>query len=165
MANNKEQLKLIYVLKVGENTKGESIYEFIFSKNPTNINEKDWGWNAFPAKGNAQPPEMEDIDEVFSFKTDLFILKCLHDQNDRCYLDGYYKIHAIAYEDYDFKNPYGIEYDDVLVFHYGNSFTEVESKLYKRDIIVNEKTNEFIQARNINLKKKQKVHENPDFLF
>jgi hypothetical protein len=161
--NKKEQLKLIYVLKVGTNAKDEGIYEFIFSKSPDNINEKDWAWDIFPAKDNARPPDMTDIDEVYVFKTDLFILKCLHDQNDRCYLDGYYKIHAIAYEDYEFKNTYGIEYNDVLVFHYGMSLEDVEAKLYKRDIILDEKRCEFIQARNMSLKKRK--NETQDSIF
>lgn len=157
---DKEQLKLIYVLSVGDNSKGEGVYEFIFSSNPQEIDEKKLCWDVFPAKYNAEAPEGEC---VYSFKTDLFSLKCLHEINDRCYLDGLYKIHAIAYEDYEFKNKYGIDYNDVLTFHFGITFNEVETKLYKRDIIVDDNKNEFIQARNMNLKRKK--HETEGLIF
>jgi hypothetical protein len=149
-----ESLKLIYVLKNGQNVKGEGIYEFIFSTNPDALDEKakDLNWH-LPAKGNACPPDSEDIDLVVGFKTDYFKLVCLHELNDRKYEDGYHKIHAIAFEDLEYENDYDVEYDDVLVFHFGESFKSVENKLYKREVIFQSKTNEFTHANKIKFKK------------
>lgn len=147
---NYNELKLMYVLKVGENFNGEGIYEFIFSSNDDFVPDEELGWNK-RGKDVACPPDKEDIDLVVGFKTDYFKLICLHELNDRKYIDGYYRIHAIAYDDTDFENSYGIEYNDVLVFHYGDSFRDVENKLYKREIIF--KNNEFAHANKIKLKK------------
>ena len=36
------KLKLIYVLKIGYNSKFEGLYEFIFSLDETNVDEEGW---------------------------------------------------------------------------------------------------------------------------
>lgn len=150
---NTDDLKLIYVLKVGNNVKGEGIYEFIFYTDPDAVNTEDLNWQLMPAKDNALAPAKEFHSLVVQLKTDYFSLICLHDLNDRKYIDGYYNIHSIAFEEIDYENDYGVEYDDVLVFQYRESFKEVESKFYKREIIHNTKTNEFIHANKIKFKK------------
>jgi hypothetical protein len=151
---NTNELKLIYVLKNGQNVKGEGIYEFIFSTRPDDLSDKakDLNWH-LPAKDNAMPPDKEDINLVVGLKTDYFKLICLHELNDRKYQDGYYKIHAIAFEDENYENDYDTEYDDVLVFHFGETFKDVENKLYKREVIFQPKTQEFIHANKIKFKK------------
>ena len=42
-------LKLIYILKIGYNSKGEGLYEFIFSSDITNIDVESWMWDIEPA--------------------------------------------------------------------------------------------------------------------
>jgi hypothetical protein len=42
-----EDLKLIFVLKIGYNTKGDGLYEFIFSKDPTKIDVEGWCWDLY----------------------------------------------------------------------------------------------------------------------
>lgn len=129
------EFKLIYVLKIGYNSKGEGLYEFIFSKDPSSVDAEAWGWSQMPAKGNAQPPEEKYIDTVLSLKTDKIDLICLHELNDRTYLDGYYAIHALAYQDYN-DDSTDLMYDElpILVFHYGMKLKEVEDILYTRDL-------------------------------
>ena len=93
-----KQLKLIYILKIGYNTKGDGLYEFIFSKDPTNIDINGWQWDLSPACDNSQPPTEDYTDAVYSLKTKSFDLFCLHEAVDREYMHGYHTIHALAYE-------------------------------------------------------------------
>jgi hypothetical protein len=130
-----DNLKLIYVLKVGRNTSGENIFEFIFSKDETNIDANEWGWLESPACDNATPPSKDYIDKICTIKTKEFDLFCLHEAVDREYMHGYHTIHALAYEYFN----EGDDSDDneesaVLVFHYGMSFKTVEELLSNRDI-------------------------------
>lgn len=137
------ELKLIYVLKIGYNTKKEGLYEFIFSKDPSSVEAEKWGWNEMPAAGNAVPPTEEYIDLVLSLKTDKIDLICLHELNDRAYMDGYYTIHALAYQNLD-DDSTDLMYDElpILVFHYGMKLKEVQDVLYTRDILFKEITPE-----------------------
>lgn len=163
MKNKPNDLKLVYILKVGNNTKGEGIYEFIFSKNIDDIISKkdDWEWEKSPAstEGNALPPTEEYIDEIFELKTKDFNLECLHQNHNHSYMDGVYTIHCLAYESENNDEDY--EYDDyeniydekdelpLLVFHFGMTFSQVENIFYQRDIII--KDNSFKSSQNIQL--------------
>ena len=147
--NSDSELKLIYILKIGYNSKGEGLYEFIFSKDETNIDIEDWQWDLSPACDNAEPPSDEFVDAIYSLKTDSFDLFCLHEAVDREYMHGYHNIHALAYEiDYqgENNNPNGFnQYEDMfeekddlplLVFHYGMTLDEIKEILYGRKIIL-----------------------------
>lgn len=153
-----DELKLIYVLKVGKNSRGEGIYEFIFSKDIENVDIEMWNWDISPAseQGDTTIPDPEYIDAIFSLTTKQFALFCLHNANDRPYIHGYHLIHALAYEDEDDES---LEDDDsfgydtlindnddkpLLVFHYGMTFKAVEDKLYERNIIL--KGDKFINT-------------------
>jgi len=153
MENKPDDLKLIFVLKVGYNTKGEGLYEFIFSKDIESvISMKDeWQWDKLPASttGNALPPTEQYIDQIYELKTNEFNLECLHENHNHSYLDGIYTIHCLAYEtekeeDYeydDYEDMYSNNNNDelpLLVFHFGMTLTQVESILYQRDIILHE---------------------------
>ena len=169
MKQKPDELKLIYIHKIGYNTKKQGYYEFIFSKNPENIDIERWGWDISPACDNANPPTKEYIDAIYSLKTDSFDLICLHEAVDRAYLHGYHNIHCLAYEDVDSENING-QYDDyenifsnseskitndddlpLLVFHYRMTLEAVQDLLYQRDIIL--KGNEFLQSKNIEILK------------
>lgn len=136
-------LKLIYVLKIGYNTKGEGLYEFIFSKDSSNVDAEAWGWTQMPAKGNANAPDEKHIDLILSLKTDKIDLICLHELNDRTYIDGYYTIHALAFQDVD-DDSSDMMYDElpILVFHYGMKLKEIQDILYTRDLLFKEITPE-----------------------
>jgi hypothetical protein len=153
MKNTDKDLKLIYVLKVGKNSKGEGVYEFIFSDNPENIDSdiwEMWNWDQSPAIEHKEflIPDPEYITMVYSLTTRDFNLFCLHDAVDRPYIHGYHLIHALAYEDEDIdSDDYDSEFKDyeemfdnddlpLLVFHYGNTLKDVEDKLYERSIIL-----------------------------
>jgi hypothetical protein len=158
-----DELKLIYVLKIGYNSKNQGLYEFIFSKNPTNIDYETWGWDLEPACDNANPPTDDYIDQIFSLQTDSFDLFCLHEAVDREYMHGYYNIHCLAYEIE--KEDAVDDYEDIferlssggeenmgnelLVFHYNMTLEEVEKTLYERNIIL--RKDKFIQSKNIKI--------------
>jgi len=154
-------LKLIYVLKIGYNSKNEGIYEFIFSTDPSNIDVEGWCWDLSPACDNAQPPTDDYVDTIISLKTKKFDLVCLHEAVDRPYIHGYYTIHALAYENdniednnefNDYENMF--ENNDnnnspLLVFHYGMSLKNIKELLKTKKIIL--KNNEFVEISSINL--------------
>jgi hypothetical protein len=134
-----EEFKLIYVLKIGYKSNGKGLYEFIFSKDPSAVEAEKWGWNDMPANGNANPPSQEYIDRVLSLETDKIDLICLHELNDRSYMDGYYTIHALAHQNLE-DDSNDLMYDElpIMVFHYGMKLKEVQDILYSRDILFKE---------------------------
>jgi hypothetical protein len=156
MIYDDEKLKLIYVLKIGYNSKEEGLYEFIFSTDEANIDMEGWCWDISPACDNATPPTEEFYDAVFNLKTKSFDLFCLHEAVDREYMHGYYTIHALAYEIppqkddenggfSDYEKMFENDNDDLplLVFHYGMSLKKIKDMLEPRKIIL--KNNEFIE--------------------
>lgn len=154
---NDEELKLIYILKVGYNSKNEGIFEFIFSYNETNIDEGMWGWDLVPACNYAEPPSDDYVDLVVSLKTKDFNLFCLHEAVDREYMHGYHTIHALAYE-IDVENPdiedgYDKLFDNddlpLLVFHYGMTLKQIKDLLYVRKLILRDDT--FVNAKNVDI--------------
>jgi hypothetical protein len=163
MGLNEGDLKLIYVLKIGYNSKGEGLYEFIFSMDETNVDIEDWCWDISPACDNAEPPPKDYINGIFNLKTSSFNLVCLHESVERSYVHGYHNIIALAYEDIDqeIEPPDGFnQYEDlfdenedddtpVLVFHYGTTLEQVKEMLYERRIIL--KGNEFVESSSIDL--------------
>ena len=153
MIDKSIEFKLIYIHKIGYTTKNEGLYEFIFSKDPQNIDVEQWGWDLTPACDNCIPPTDNYIDKVVNLKTNKFDLFCLHEAVERPYLHGYHTIHALAYEKEDYENSENgysnyddlfnndenefIENDDLplLVFHYGMTFEQVSDIFYEREII------------------------------
>jgi len=158
MSNSKE-LKLIYILKIGYNTNGEGLYEFIFSKDETNIDIESWCWDISPACDNSSPPTNEHIDKIYNLKTNSFDLFCLHDAVDREYMHGYHTIHALAYEtektpidgvmgyEQMFEDNHNDDDLPLLVFHYGMTLKQITELLSERKFIL--KNNEFIEASSV----------------
>ena len=158
-------LKLVYVLKIGYNSIGEGLYEFIFAKNIDKLLEEDtieelmWDQSPASSKDNALPPTDELIDSIYSLKTLNFDLWCLHEANDRPYMDGVYTIHCLAYEvekdeEYEYES-YETMYDEkndspYMVFHFGMTLEQVEDILYSRDIILD--NGSFVNSNQITTK-------------
>jgi len=155
------KLKLIYVLKIGYNAKGDGLYEFIFSLDPTNIDVEGWCWDMSPACDNATPPTENYINAIFNLKTNSFDLICLHEAVDRQYMHGFHTIHALAYENEDavpnenqsdYQKMFETEADDdmpLLVFHYGMSLAKIKDLLNARKIIL--KDNEFVEISSLKI--------------
>lgn len=150
---NENDLGLIYILKIGYNSKDEGLYEFIFSDDINNIDPENWGWTEVPALDNAIAPDEDYVSAIFNLKTSSFDLFCLHEATEREYMHGYHCIHALAYETEKLDDNESIfEKDDdvpLLVFRYGMSLTQVKDLFYNRNIIL--KGNEFVEAANVKL--------------
>lgn len=163
MEYKEDDLKLIYVLKIGYNSKGEGLYEFIFSIDETNVDIDGWCWNLSPACDNAEAPEKDFINAIYNLKTSSFDLVCLHESVTRSYIHGYHNIIALAYEDIEgeieqpdgfnqYENIFDEESDNddpVLVFHYGTTLEQIKEMLYERKIIL--KGNEFVESSTVEL--------------
>lgn len=159
MVYNDNELMLIYILKIGYNSKGEGLYEFIFSKDITNIDVESWLWDISPACDNAMPPTEEYIDAIFNLKTRTFDLFCLHEAVDREYMHGYHTIHALGYEiekQYvegggftGYENMFeGDDETPLLVFHYGMTLNKIKELLVPRKIIL--ENDVFVETSSIN---------------
>ena len=148
------ELKLIYILKIGYNSKGDGLYEFIFSKDETNVDFEMWNWDISPAYQNAIPPSDDYVDAIISLKTSKFNLYCLHESPERPYSHGYHTIQALAYEIPNTEENDGyVQYENLmedhedlplLVFHYGSTLSSIKEKLYIRNIVL--KNNEFVDV-------------------
>lgn len=156
-----KELKLIYVHKIGRTSDGYEMYEFIFKNDTSDLDVNDLGWEDSPAIDNAEPPQKWD--RKISLKTKKFKLTCLHEAYDRPYIHGFYNIHALAYEnvfdddmssdghdsyDHIFDNS-NDENDIVLVFHFDLSLQKIKELLYDKQIILNEKGDEFIESSSV----------------
>lgn len=145
---NKEDLKLIYVHKVGYNAKGYGLFEFIFSTDHTRIDSSAFGWDRSPACDNAETPTEGYYDAIYTVTLKEFDLFCLHEAYDREYMHGYHNIHALAYEtelETDARSSYDKMFNDddtddlpLLVFHYGMSLKDVSELFYSRNVKMNE---------------------------
>jgi hypothetical protein len=153
---DEEGLKLIYVLKIGYNSKDEGMFEFIFSNDPTNINIKEWCWDLIPAYDNAIPPTEDYIGAVIGLKTSTFDLFCLHEDVTREYMHGVHTIHALAYEtertsDNGYTQFEKLMEDDedqpLLVFHYGMTLARVKEIFSARKIIL--RNDNFVEVSSI----------------
>jgi hypothetical protein len=152
-----DNLKLIYILKIGYNSNDEGLYEFIFSLDPTNIDVEGWCWDISPACDNALPPTPDFTNGIYNLKTSSLNFFCLHEAVDREYMHGYHTIHALAYETEqepdgsysDYEKMFETDNDDtpLLVFHYGMSLTKVRDLLTSRKIVL--RNNEFIETSSI----------------
>ena len=161
MDYDKKQLKLIYILKIGYNSKDEGLYEFIFSLDHNNIDVEGWCWDLSPAINHAEPPTDEYVNAIFNLKTSSFDLFCLHEAVDREYMHGVYTIHALGYEvekeidgnapfsDYEQMFNNDEEEEPILVFHYGMTLERIETLLFTKKIIL--KNNEFIETKSMKL--------------
>ena len=56
-------MKLVYINKVGQNWKGNFIYEFLFSDILKDIDGE--GWDAYPASNNPEPPSEKFIKKIW----------------------------------------------------------------------------------------------------
>lgn len=135
MPNNSD-LYLIFALEIGCNYKNEYEYELIFSKSPNQIDFNQLQWNEV-CKDNVLQPEEIDIDKVIRIVSKYKLIP-LHDSYINTYVDGYYRIISLLYEDTQTYNENTMNYDTLrrIVFHYGDTYDEVQELLNHRDIKV-----------------------------
>jgi hypothetical protein len=122
---------LIYVNKLGQNYKGENLYEFIFSNSLENV----WGesWESKPANGYPSPPNIEFITKVGVLKNTLD-LEVLQNSDIFSMIDGMDDVIALAWENESESVNFDVK--KRLVFRFGENIEVIKNKLYERDIVL-----------------------------
>jgi hypothetical protein len=125
-------MKLVYVNELGPNYKGDNIYEFIFS----DVDDV-WGdeWDAEPASGRPNPPNIEYIKKVGVLKNLNIDLNLIQNSDFFCVYDAVDGVISLGWEKSDSDEIIN-DKRKRLVFHYGESVDSVENKLYERDIVL-----------------------------
>jgi hypothetical protein len=122
---------LIYVNKLGQNYKGENLYEFIFSESLEGV----WGesWDSKPANGYPFPPEIELVTKVGLLKNSLDF-EVLQNSDIFSMIDGMDDVIALAWENE--SESANFDKQKRLVFRFGDKIEDVKNKLYERDIVL-----------------------------
>ncbi len=130
-----QETYLIYVTKIGYDSKNQGMYEFVFTDDLAGVNEGE-NWDERPAMGAPQPPDEESFSELAILKTDLIDLDMIKDSEVFSYMDALQGIVAIAYENHETYVEFNQDQYDKLFFFYGETKKSVMAKLYARDLIL-----------------------------
>ena len=123
-------MNLVYINKVGQNWKGNFIYEFLFSDILQDIDGE--GWDAYPASNNPEPPEQKFIKKTGALIGDLK-LEIVQESDSFAMWDAVDGIIALAWENLEGYDEYP---DQRLFFSFGEEIKSVESKLYEKDLVL-----------------------------
>lgn len=125
-----KNLFLIYVNVVGENHRGDFIYEFIFSDTVKNID--GYNWDVFPASGRPKPPNNNFIKKVGWLESELK-LDVIQNSDTFAVWDAVDGIISLAWENIDEYNVYP---EKRISFSFGETIESVNDKLYEKDLIL-----------------------------
>ena len=125
-------MNLVYVNELGPNFRGDNIYEFIFS----DVDDV-WGedWDAEPANGRPQPPNIDYVKKVGVLKNSEIELNLIQNSDFFGVYDAVDGVIALAWEKND-SDEILINKRKRLVFQYGETIESVDDKLYERDIVL-----------------------------
>ena len=125
-------MNLVYVNELGPNFRGDNIYEFIFS----DVDDV-WGddWDAEPANGRPQPPNIDYVKKVGVLKNSEIELTLIQNSDFFGVYDAVDGVIALSWEKGD-SDEILISKKKRLVFQYGETVESVENKLYERDIVL-----------------------------
>ncbi len=126
-------LFLIYVNELGEDWKGDSIYEFIFSDTLDNIEGVDW--DIIPASGQPEPPNVDAVRKIGKLESNLKF-EVIQNDDKFSVLDAVDGLVALAWED---LRGYDIYPEYRTFFRFGMTEKEVDDILYKKDLILESK--------------------------
>jgi len=124
-------MNLVYINKVGQNWKGDFIYEFLFSDNIEDIDGE--GWDSYPSSGNPEPPEEKFIKKSGSLKTSIN-LDLVQESDSFAVWDAVDGIVALGWENMEGYDEYP---EKRLFFTFGEEISSVEDKLYEKDMVIN----------------------------
>lgn len=119
---------LIYINELGKDYKGQSQYEFIFSKSLDVLEDE---WFIIPSSGRSIPPGLENIDLVGLLKNSDIVLDVVQNSDFFGMIDAVDGIIALGWE------PFDIELDDRpirLSFHFGEDIKSVTDKLKTKSL-------------------------------
>ena len=123
-------MNLVYINKVGQNWKGNFIYEFLFSDILQDIDCE--GWDAYPASNNPEPPEQKFIKKTGALIGDIK-LEIVQESDSFAMWDAVDGIIALAWENLEGYDEYP---EQRLFFSFGEEIKSVESKLYEKDLVL-----------------------------
>ena len=124
-------MNLVYINKIGQNWKGNYIYEFLFSDILKDIDGE--GWDSYPSSGNPEPPEGRFIKETGLLNTTLK-LDLVQESDSFAMWDAVDGIVAMSWENMEGYDEYP---EKRLFFSFGEDIESVNSKLYEKDIVLN----------------------------
>ena len=124
-------MKLVYINKIGQNWKGNYIYEFLFSDVVKDIDGE--GWDSYPSSGNPEPPEGRFIKETGLLNTTLK-LDLVQESDSFAMWDAVDGIVAMAWENMEGYDDYP---EKRLFFSFGEDIESVNDKLYEKDMVLN----------------------------
>ena len=124
-------MKLVYINKIGQNWKGNYIYEFLFSDVVEDIDGE--GWDSYPSSGNPEPPEGRFVKETGLLNTTLK-LHLVQESDSFAMWDAVDGIVAMSWENMEGYDEYP---EKRLFFSFGEDIESVNSKLYEKDIVLN----------------------------
>ena len=124
-------MNLVYINKVGQNWKGNFIYEFLFSDILKKIDGE--GWESYPASNNPQPPDEKFINKTGALVTEMK-LEIVQESDSFAMWDAVDGIIALAWENLEGYDEYP---ESRLFFSFGEEIKSVESKLYEKDLVLN----------------------------
>lgn len=123
-------MKLIYINKIGQDWKGNYIYEFLFSDALLEDIDGE-GWDSYPSSGNPEAPE--------DFVKETGLLKCemrldlVQESDSFGMFDAVDGVIAMAWENMEGYDEYP---DRRLYFTFGEQKESVENKLYEKDMVI-----------------------------
>ena len=123
-------MKLVYINKVGQNWKGNFIYEFLFSDILKDIDGE--GCDSYPASNNPEAPQQKFIKKTGALVDDLK-LDIVQESDSFAMWDAVDGIIALAWENLEGYEEYP---DKRLFFSFGEEIDSVESKLYEKDMVL-----------------------------
>lgn len=124
-------MKLVYINKIGQNWKGNYIYEFLFSDVVEDIDGE--GWDSYPSSGNPEPPEGRFVKKTGQLNTTLK-LDLVQESDSFAMWDAVDGIVAMAWENMEGYDDYP---EKRLFFSFGEDIESVNDKLYEKDIVLN----------------------------
>ena len=133
MSINKENLALIFINSIGTTWDGNSMYEFLFTNDVSNIKDgEEWFWDLTPATGKPTPPSKEYVNGVAKITT-VLNLDLIQDSDTFAFWDAVDGIVALGWENLSGYDAYP---ENRLVFRYGETYQSIEDKLYNKDITI-----------------------------
>ena len=124
-------MKLVYINKIGQNWKGNYIYEFLFSDVVKDIDGE--GWDSYPSSGNPEPPEGRFVKETGLLNTTLK-LDLVQESDSFAMWDAVDGVVAMAWENMEGYDEYP---EKRLFFSFGEDIESVNDKLYEKDMVLN----------------------------
>ena len=124
-------MKLVYINKIGQNWKGNYIYEFLVWDVVEDIDGERW--DSYPSSGNPDPPEGRFVKETGLLDTTLK-LDLVQESDSFAMWDAVDGIVAMSWENMEGYDEYP---EKRLFFSFGEDIESVNDKLYEKDMVLN----------------------------